>query len=92
MVLPDCCHLSVGIIARNCRRKVNVHTVPRGWGSIVTNDWRIRRRCFFKKINNLTFDLALYKIMPRDPLHHVTYAPANVKLLCPTGQEEMYLQ
>ena len=85
MVLPACCHLSVGIIAGNFRRKVNVHTVPRGWGSLVTNDWCIRRRCFYKKIHNLTFDIGSYKTMPRNPLLHVTYVPAKCEVAMSYG-------
>ena len=92
MVLPACCHLSVGIIAGNCRRKANVPTVPRGWGSLVTNDWCIRGRCVYKKIHNLTFDLGSSKMMLKNQLHHVTYSPAKCEVAMSYGSGGDYVQ
>ena len=50
------------------------------------------RRCIYKKIHNLTFDLDLGVKVTRNvtqyPLHHVIYASTKFEVAMPNGLEE----
>ena len=54
------------------------------------------RRCIYKKIHYLTFDLDLGVKVTQNvaqfPLHHVTYASAKFDVLHPMVKEKMHLQ